>query len=67
MFAERGIEREIDDDGNWQLRRGTSLVTFSKVEVVKITSGAIFSGISPIAVAKAVDADLVRQAAADGP
>lgn len=64
LFAERGIERKIDEDGQWLLRRGEALVTFRAVEVAKITAGVIFSGISPIAVADAVDADLTGQAAA---
>jgi hypothetical protein len=43
-----------------------TLVTFSNLEVAKLTAGVIFSGISPIAVAEAVNAELEAQAAADG-
>jgi hypothetical protein len=64
VFAERGIVREIDEEGNWLLRRGDALVTFSNVVAAKITAGVIFSGISPIAVAAAVDTDLTAQMAA---
>jgi hypothetical protein len=67
LFAERGIERAIDEDGQWLLRRGDALVTFRAVEVAKITAGVIFSGISPIAVADAVDADLTGQATVSAP
>lgn len=62
VFAHRGIARQIDEEGKWLLRRGAGLVTFNPVEVAKITAGVIFSGISPIAVADAVDADLTAQA-----
>jgi len=63
LLYTRGIEREIDEEGNWLLRCGHALVTFNNVEVAKITAGVIFSGISPTAVADAVDADLTAQAA----
>ena len=60
LFAARNIEREIDE-GHWLLTRGKGRVTFSPVEVAKITAGVIFSGISPAGVADAVAADLARQ------
>jgi hypothetical protein len=63
LFQAHGITRDIDEDGGWQLRRGEALVTFTRVEVAKVTAGATFSGISPSSVADAVAAELSRQLA----
>jgi hypothetical protein len=49
------------EKGSWVLTSGSGKITFGPVEVQKLKSGVIFTGISPEAVAEAVAQDLAQQ------